>query len=152
MKKPLVLIVVSCLLILLVGGGLLLAARARQGATAPQSGSQAKNSATVKQITSSELYAMLPNKSFYLVNVHVPYAGEIAKTDAFIPYDKITSAQSQLPKDKNAQIVLYCRSGRMSRIAAQKAVSAGYTNIYELAGGMEAWQAAGYEILQQPGR
>ena len=40
-------------------------------------------------ITSDQLKTMLQNKDFYFVNVHIPYEGEIEKTDAFIPYDEI---------------------------------------------------------------
>src|SRR3990170_3604977 len=64
-------------------------------------------------ITSVQLYDMLKNKDFYFVNVHTPYEGEIEKTDTFIPYDQIDNNFDKLPKDKNAKIVLYCKSGRM---------------------------------------
>src|SRR3972149_11843237 len=76
-------------------------------------------------IASGELYEMLKSKDFYFVNVHTPYEGEIEKTDAFIPYNEIDRNLNNLPNDKNAKIVLYCRSGRMSTIAAQKLVDLG---------------------------
>src|SRR3990167_10448621 len=78
-------------------------------------------------ITSDQLREMLKNKDFYFMNVHTPYEGEIEKTDAFIPYNEIDKNLDKLPKDKNAKIVLYCRSGRMSKIAAQSLVDLGYT-------------------------
>jgi phage shock protein E len=90
----------------------------------------------------------LKGNDFVFINVHIPFAGNIAGTDLFIPYDQIEQNLSQLPADKNAKIILYCRSGRMSAIAAEKLVSLGYTNIWNLKGGMVDWEQAGYEIQQ----
>ena len=99
-----------------------------------------------KNVTADELREMLKNKDFVFVNVHIPYAGDITDTDSSIPYDGIEQNLSQLPSDKNAKIMLYCRSGRMSAIAAEKLVSLGYINIWNLNGGMLAWEQAGFEI------
>lgn len=100
-------------------------------------------------LTSSELSSLLRNKSFSLINVHIPYEGELAQTDAFVPYNEITRRLDALPAEKNAGIVLYCLSGRMSTEASQALVDLGYTNVMNLAGGMQAWEAAGYDVLQQ---
>jgi len=99
-----------------------------------------------KNISPDELKTMLKNKDFVFVNVHIPFAGNIADTDLSIPYDQIEQNFSQLPSDKNAKIVLYCRSGHMSKIAAEELVSLGYTNILNLKGGMVDWEQAGYDI------
>jgi len=101
-------------------------------------------------INSDELKAMLEKKDFAFINVHIPYEGEIANTDAFIPYDQIDQNLDKLPKDKSAKIVLYCRSGRMSAIAAETLVKQGYTNVFNHTGGMIDWQAKGYPLLDRP--
>ena len=63
-----------------------------------------------------------------------------------IPYDQIQQNLDKLPTDKNARLVLYCRSGHMSGIAAKTLLAAGYTNIWNLDGGMVAWENAGFPI------
>lgn len=103
-----------------------------------------------RRLSPAELAGMLEHKDFFLVNVHVPYAGEINGTDLFLPYDQADPLMGKLPADKGAKIVVYCRSARMSTIAADVWADAGYTNLYELEGGFEAWQAAGYPLVINP--
>jgi len=104
------------------------------------------SSGPYKNVTSKELNTLLKEKDFVLVNVHIPFAGNIVGTDLSIAYDQIEQNLSQLPADKNAKIVLYCRSGHMSQIAAEKLVSLGYTNVWNLNGGMIDWEKEGFEI------
>ena len=99
-----------------------------------------------KNVSPKELNTLLKDKDFVFVNVHIPFAGNIAGTDLSIAYDQIEQNLSQLPEDKNAKIVLYCRSGHMSQIAAEKLVSLGYTNIWNLKGGMIDWEKEGFEL------
>ena len=100
-------------------------------------------------ISAEELHSVLDKKDFLLINVHIPYAGEITGTDSFIPYNEIEQNLNKLPSDKGDKIVLYCRSGSMSSIAARTMVKLGYTNVIDVPGGMNAWKSAGYEIIQR---
>jgi rhodanese-related sulfurtransferase len=103
-----------------------------------------------QNVSANGLYTMLKNKDFVFVNVHIPFEGDIADTDLSIAYDQITDPANlaQLPADKNAKIVLYCRSGRMSQIAAEELVKLGYTGIWNLDGGMVGWEQAGYALQE----
>lgn len=99
------------------------------------------------EINPVQLAEMLKNKDFVFINVHIPYEGEIAPTDLFLPYDKAAQLVDKLPQDKSAKIVVYCRSGRMSRIAVEEWSKAGYTNLYDLVGGFRAWVDKGYPLI-----
>src|SRR5712692_7710429 len=96
------------------------------------------------------LASMLRTKQFPLINVHIPYEGEIEGTDLLIPFDRIAANLDKIPADKGARIVLYCRSGSMSAIAARALVEHGYTDVWNLDGGMVAWERAGYRLLRRP--
>jgi rhodanese-related sulfurtransferase len=100
-------------------------------------------------VTPDGLAQMLAHKDFTLVNVKTPYMGEIDGTDLYIPYDQIAARASQLPSDRNARILVYCRSGVESAQAAQTLLDLGYRNVWNLAGGMNAWTASGRTLVQR---
>ena len=100
-------------------------------------------------VSAAQLATMLKSKDFTLLNVKTPYIGEIDGTDLYIPYDQIKSRAAELPSDKGARILVYCRSGVESAQAAQSLVDLGYTNVWNLDGGMNAWQAAGGQLVQK---
>lgn len=85
---------------------------------------------------------LIEDPAALVINVHVPYEGEIEGTEEFIPFDQI-SGNPKLPTDRSTPLLLYCRSGRMSQQAGDALVAAGYTNVAQLAGGMQAWEADG---------
>jgi phage shock protein E len=84
------------------------------------------------------------------VNVAVPYVGEIESTDEFIPLDEIEGRLDAFPQ-RDAKIVVYCRSGSTSAKAARELVRLGYSNVWNLEGGMIAWQEAGYPLSSAEG-
>lgn len=115
-----------------------------------QVGTQVKTSyGAYTNLTPSELKPMLDSKDFFLVDVHTPPEGRLPRTDARIVFDQVAQQITKFPADKGAKIVLTCRSGHMSGIASETLVKLGYTNIYNLAGGMNAWKSAGYEIVPE---
>jgi rhodanese-related sulfurtransferase len=89
------------------------------------------------------------DKDAAVINVHIPYEGELADTDAFLPYHNILGVD-RLPKDKDREILLYCRSGNMSEEAGAALHEQGYTKVAHLEGGMNAWEAAGRQLIQNP--
>lgn len=99
-----------------------------------EEGEEENGLTSYKSITPEKLVEMLEDKDFTLIDVHIPEQIHIDGTDALIPYNEIEH-NSKLPKDRNAKIVLYCRSGGMSRAAAYTLAEEGFINIYDLVGG-----------------
>ena len=104
-------------------------------------------SASYEQISGAEAKALMDSESGYIIidartqeeydQGHIPGA-------MLIPYDEIADrAEKELP-DKIQLILVYCRSGRRSKIAAEELVKLGYTNVKEF-GGIIDWE---YEIVK----
>lgn len=57
-----------------------------------------------------------------------------------LPYDQITAASAAklIGNDRNRTVVLYCRSGNRSAVAASTLRSLGFSRVYDL-GGINAW-------------
>ena len=106
-----------------------------------------RGSATYEQISGAEAKALMDSESGYIIidareqdeydEGHIPGA-------VLIPYGEIADrAENELP-DKDQLILVYCRSGRRSKIAAEELVKLGYTNVKEF-GGIIDWE---YEIVK----
>lgn len=96
---------------------------------------------TYTQISQDEAKAMMSSDSGYVIvdvrtvdefsSGHIPNA-------ICIPNEDITTSKPELLPDINQEILVYCRSGRRSKEAAQKLADIGYTNVYEF-GGIIDW-------------
>ena len=139
-------------LIAVIAGWALLSGQSGTGGSTASGGSKGTvvqaNGGHWTNITPDALASMLEKKDFTLLDVKTPYVGEIAGTDLYIPYTDLTARATQLPADKGAKIVVYCRTGNESAVAAQTLIDLGYTNIDNLDGGMTAWTASGRQIVQ----
>lgn len=68
---------------------------------------------------------------------HIPGA-------VLLPYTEIEDKAEEMIPDKDKQLLVYCRSGRRSKIAAESLANLGYTNVKEF-GGIIDWK---YEVEQ----
>jgi rhodanese-related sulfurtransferase len=62
-----------------------------------------------------------------------------------------TQTIAKLPTDKNAKIVVYCSLGIRSEIVANKLIKAGYTNVYNLYGGIFEWKNNNFQVIDTLG-
>ena len=104
-------------------------------------------SATYEQISGAEAKALMDSESGYIIidaRTREEYDQGYIPGAILIPeYEIADRAENELP-DKDQLILVYCRSGRRSKIAAEELVKLGYTNIREF-GGIIDWE---YEIVK----
>ena len=97
---------------------------------------------TYRQITMDEAVTMMAQETGYIIlDVRRPdefAAGHIPNA-INVPNETIGTAEIPELPDKNQLIMVYCRSGRRSKEAAEKLVKLGYTNIVEF-GGILDWK------------
>jgi monothiol glutaredoxin len=94
--------------------------------------------ARVKPITPAGLKALLDAGSVELFDVRPDEERAVAS----IRQAKSLDAKGQAylsGLDKNAAVALHCHHGVRSRAAAEQLLRAGFTNVYNLEGGIEAW-------------
>jgi rhodanese-related sulfurtransferase len=72
-----------------------------------------------------------------------------AEGAAWIPMSQLAERQEELPTDR--EIVVICKTGSRSAQVAKALLAAGYGAV-NVAGGSEAWQAAGLAIVTDDGR
>ena len=87
------------------------------------------------------------NKNIVLLDVRTQeeydHNGRVKNTK-LIPLDQLGNRLDELnPQDT---IVCICRSGNRSGFACGTLQRAGFANVYNLTGGMIAWQRAGYDM------
>ena len=104
-------------------------------------------SATYEQISGAEAKALMDSESGYIIidaRTQEEYdQGHIPGAILIPEYEIADRAEKELP-DKDQLILVYCRSGRRSKIAAENLVKLGYTNVKEF-GGIIDWE---YEIVK----
>ena len=97
--------------------------------------------AMYEQITAEEAKEIMDNgEEFVALDVREKDefdAGHISGA-VLIPYTEIDQRAKEILPDQEKQILVYCRSGRRSKIAAESLAKLGYTNVKEF-GGIIDW-------------
>jgi molybdopterin/thiamine biosynthesis adenylyltransferase/rhodanese-related sulfurtransferase len=77
----------------------------------------------------------------YLLDVREQYESDIASIGGhLIPMSELRDRMDELPENKNAEIIVYCRTGNRSHHAMMYLKDeGGYTNVKNLLGGIHAW-------------
>lgn len=93
-----------------------------------------------KQISPDEAFRILGSALF--LDIRSPKERQIAYIEGshLLPPPKVKEEIASFASDKSENIVLYCASGKRSLAAAKELSKLGYQNLYNLDGGIEAWQ------------
>ena len=105
--------------------------------TACEDGQKNSQEAVYVNITAQQAKEIMNTEQGYIIldtrtqeeydEGHIPGA-------ILIPHDQIKTTAERILTDKNQLILVYCRSGRRSKLAAEDLVELGYTNIKEFGG------------------
>jgi adenylyltransferase/sulfurtransferase len=78
-------------------------------------------------------------EAFELIDVREPFEFEIARIDGakLIPLGEIPDRAGELNREQT--LIVHCHSGRRSAQAVQLLKKRGFSNVYNLEGGIDAW-------------
>ena len=102
---------------------------------------QSPSTAKYTDITVEEAKKIIETGNVILVDVRTQEEYNEKHIDGaiLIPNETITDTQPAELPDKDADILVYCRSGKRSSEAAKKLADMGYTNVYNMLGGINEW-------------
>ena len=110
-------------------------------------GSENGKSSTYEQISAEQAKTIMDTEKDYIIidaRTEEEFAEGHIENAILIPeYEIANRAEKELP-DKEQLILVYCRSGRRSKIASEELVKLGYTNVKEF-GGIIDWP---YEVVK----
>ena len=103
--------------------------------------------AAYHKLSAEEAYEMMVSQEVVIVDVRTPeeYDGGHIPNAILVPNESIGDDMPEALPDKEATLLIYCRSGRRSKEASEKLLKLGYKSIYEF-GGVIDWP---YELVKE---
>jgi len=108
----------------------------------------AENQAGYRKISAEEAKKIMdtaPSAVILDVRTKEEHAESRIARSTLLPYTEIEARAPSILPDKDAQILVYCRRGRRSQIAANALLSMGYKNVLDF-GGLDTW---GYGTVRE---
>jgi phage shock protein E len=93
-----------------------------------------------KTLSPEDAKELIGTKGVFLVDVRTPeeYLDGHIPQSLLLPQDEIQQKALEVLPDKYATVIVYCRSGRRSALAAKELIGLGYKCVYDL-GGILDW-------------
>lgn len=107
----------------------------------PLASSSAVEKAEYRTLTAQEAKARMDSGDSIVVldvRTQAEFEENHIEGAVLIPNETIISEPPAELPDKDAEILIYCRSGNRSRQAAEKLIGMGYSNVYDF-GGINSW-------------
>ncbi|WP_236101793.1 rhodanese-like domain-containing protein [Methylotetracoccus oryzae] len=104
-----------------------------------------------KLVTPAGAVALMNGEETIVIDVREPHefsAGHIENA-RHIPLGKIDDRAYELQESKTSPVIVACQSGTRSPQACRKLAALGFTDVYELQGGMVAWEEAKLPISRK---
>ncbi|MBK8452932.1 MAG: rhodanese-like domain-containing protein [Thiofilum sp.] len=104
-----------------------------------------------KQLDTTQAVRLLNDDNTIVIDVregNEVSAGKI-KGARHIPLGQVATRVGELEKFKDQPILVYCRSGNRSAMAANTLTKKGFTNVNNLAGGITSWESANLPVSKK---
>ena len=101
---------------------------------------------TYKKISAQDAKAIIDSEDVIILDVRTPeeYNSGHIENAVLLPVTEISDKAEKVLPNKDAKILVYCRSGNRSATAAKDLINMGYTNVFDF-GGINSWP---YEIVK----
>jgi rhodanese-related sulfurtransferase len=108
-----------------------------------------QSAATIRPIEPAELAERMQKGTAPIildVRSREEYAAEHIRGAINIPYDQLEERLDRLPAAKSEEIIVHCERGRRAAAAEEILSAAGYENLRDLTGHMQAWEESGLPV------
>ena len=108
--------------------------------------------ATPVEINAEESFHFIQEKDPVVIDVRTPAeyaAGRLEKAASNMDYYAPDFKEKLAKLDKKGKYLIYCRTGKRSGLALEIMKGLGFTDIHHIAGGIVAWQQAGYPVIKE---
>ena len=106
--------------------------------------------ATLKNIDAKEAARVIRENAPFILDVRTTgeyQSGHIANS-ILIPLQDLESRVRELPQDQGRAFVVYCRSGNRSSTAGDMLTKRGFSNVYNVLGGVYSWERSGEPLVK----
>ena len=101
-----------------------------------------------KVVSAEDMQTLLQLENVQLIDVRTPkeFNGDHIENAQNINFLSSTFSENIKKLDKEKPVIVYCRSGKRSAKSVKKLFEAGFTEIYDLEGGIIKWKQEGFKV------